>query len=217
MTHGAPAPYWTEDGIKYVPPNYVYEQKREFKFGSSILYLPSMKINDDTIIYVLNIMGGRTDRVETYAKEMVEGFRKFVSDNFYYKITGVISAEGKSIPLVYEIAYLMDVPYIILRKSCKPYMGEKVLSARVKTITTDDFQDLYLDNKDLVNITGEKLVFVDDVISSGATLHACEKIANLAGGSVVASMVMAIEGDYKPSIPTFSLGKLPIIKLVKNE
>jgi adenine phosphoribosyltransferase len=212
MTHGAPAPYLQPVyGVEYVPTHYVYQNLREFKFGSSTLRLPALKVNDDTIIYVLNIMGGDARTIKKYASELIDGF----NTKFGIDADGFVSAEGKSIPLVYEIAYQEDKSYVIFRKSCKPYMGAKVLSAKIKTITTGD-EELYLDNKDLVNISNKKLVFIDDVISSGATLKACEKIVSMAGGRIVGCISMAIEGDYMPTLPTYSLGILPIIKLVKN-
>jgi adenine/guanine phosphoribosyltransferase-like PRPP-binding protein len=204
MTHGAPAPYTLRKQ---------YEENKAFQFGSTKLTLPALKINDNTVIYVLNILGGNTDCIPIFAGELLYGIDFDKSMRNVMPIAGFISAEGKSIPLVYEIANQAELPYIILRKTCKPYMGEKVLSVRVKSTTTPDEQELYLDNKDLKWVRNERLVFVDDVISSGATFNACEKIVNMAGGQIVGSLAMAIEGDYEPTIPTYSLAKLPIIKI----
>jgi len=208
MTHGAPAPYYIV-GHDNLPEYLPYEVTKEFVFGDKVLTLPALKINKDTVIYVLNIMGGQPEDIQWYAENLSNGFYRT------YKIDydGFISAEGKSIPLVYEIAFQETLPYTILRKSCKPYMGEKVLSARVKSTTTPDQQELYLDNKDLVNILNKRLMFVDDVITTGATLNACEKIVSMAGGKIVGVVAMALEGSYEPSIPTYFLCRLPIIKL----
>jgi adenine phosphoribosyltransferase len=203
MTHGAPAPYILSKE---------YEKTKTFQFGSTKLTLPALKINDNTVIYVLNIMGGNPEYITIFATDLLYGidFDKIMHD--VMPIDGFISAEGKSIPLVYEIASQAELPYIILRKTCKPYMGENVLSTKVKSTTTPDEQELYLDNKDLKWVKDKRLIFIDDVISSGATFNACRKIVNMAGGQIVGSLAMAIEGDYEPTIPTYSLAKLPIIK-----
>lgn len=209
MTHGAPAPYNT------LPEE--YEKEKAFQFGSTTLTLPALKINKDTVIYVLNIMGGNPDFVVNYATDLCYALETDKNIDRIKPINGIISVEGKSIPLVYEIAAQSGLSYVILRKSCKPYMGERVLSTKVKSTTTFDEQELYLDNKDLTWIHKHRLVFIDDVISSGATLKATEKIVNMAGGTIVACLAMAIEGDYVPTIPHYSLAKLPVIKLKSDE
>ena len=204
MTHGAPAPYSTP---------LEYEKTKTFQFGTTKLTLPALKINDNTVIYVLNIMGGVPDYIPIFASELLYALDFDRSMRGVMPIDGFISAEGKSIPLVYEIAIQAELPYVVLRKSCKPYMGERVLSTKVKSTTTPDEQELYMDSKDLKWLINKRLVFVDDVISSGATFNACEKIVNMAGGQIVGSLVAAIEGNYSPTVPTYSLAKLPVIKI----
>jgi adenine phosphoribosyltransferase len=209
MTHGAPAPYINSKNLPY-------GMTKEFQFGTTKLILPALKINDDTVIYVLNIMGGKPDFIAIYAGDLLYGLDLDKSMVDVMPIDGFISIEGKSIPLVYEMANQAELPYVILRKSCKPYMGEKVLSTRFKSTTTSDIQELYLDNKDLKWLVNKRLVFVDDVISSGATFVACEHIVRMVGGSIVGCLAMAIEGNYTLPIPSYFLCRLPIIKLTKQ-
>ena len=44
----------------------------------------------------------------------------------------LVTAEAKSIPLIYEMSALMGVPYVILRKDYKSYMGD-ALSAEASS------------------------------------------------------------------------------------
>lgn len=208
MTHGAPSPYL---------PSETYEKTQIFRFGSTNIRLPSLKINDDTVIYVLNIMGGDPSHIVNYATDLCFGFDNILSKRNILPVDGFISAEGKAIHLVYEVALQAERPYTILRKSCKLYMGDNVISEKINTPTTIGGQELYLDNKDLRYVSGKRLVFIDDVISSGATLEASQKIVQKAGGEIVGCMAMAIEGNYKPNIPSYFLTYLPIIKIGKNE
>jgi len=71
-------------------------------------------------------------------------------------------------------------------------------------------------NKDLINVANKHLIFVDDVITTGATLRACREIVDTVGGCVVGCMAMALEGNYKPTIPTYYLCNLPVIKIEKK-
>jgi len=207
MTHGAPAPYLILEE---------YEKTKTFQFGTTKITLPALKISDSIVIYILNIMGGNPEFITVFANDLLYGIDTDKNMRGVIPINGFISAEGKSIPLVYEIANQAELPYVILRKSCKPYMGEKVLSAKVHSVTTPDEQELYLDNKDIKWINGKRLVFVDDVISSGATLRATEKIVNMASGNIVGCLAMALEGSYEPTVPTYFLCRLPIIKLERK-
>ena len=204
MTHNAPSPYYfiTE-----------YEKTKKFKFESTMLTLPALKINDDTVIYVLNIMGGSPPfPIVNVAIDLSYGF-----DKLNISFDGFITAEGKSIPLIYELAFSYDLPYTVLRKFYKPYMGDKIINSKVKSTTTPEEQMLYLDNKDLINVADKKLVFVDDVITTGATLRACREIVDSLGGCIVGCMAMALEGDYRPTIPTHYLCRLPVLKIKKDK
>ena len=57
----------------------------------------------------------------------------------------LITAEAKSIPLIHEMARLNgNQKYILARKYPKLYMRD-ILTAKVRSITTDKEQTLYLD------------------------------------------------------------------------
>ena len=50
-----------------------------------------------------------------------------------------MTTEAKSIPLAYALSVESGLPYIVLRKSYKPYMGETTGREMVTTITLDSF------------------------------------------------------------------------------
>jgi len=121
------------------------------------------------------------------------------------------TAEVKSVPLVYEIARNLKLPYIVLRKIVKPYMFGAVRST-VTTITTGKPQDLWLDGKDKDLLKGKKVILVDDIVSTGATLYGMRKLVKKAGGRVVAEVAIFTEGDPKKWKDIISLGNLPVFK-----
>ncbi len=122
----------------------------------------------------------------------------------------LVTAEAKSIPLIYEISALMNLPYVVLRKSYKSYMGDALKTTTV-SITTGREQTLYLDEKDNELIQGRRVIIIDDVISTGSTLKGMENLVKLAGGEVCAIAAVFTEGDADRS-RILALGNLPIFK-----
>ena len=123
----------------------------------------------------------------------------------------MLTAEAKSIPLIYEMARQAGMnDYIVARKGVKVYM-ENVLSVEVKSITTDHIQHLYLGDNEVSKIKGKKVLIIDDVISTGESLSAMEELVNEAGGITVGKMTVLAEGDAKNIEDNTFLGELPLI------
>lgn len=121
----------------------------------------------------------------------------------------LITAESKGIPLAYEISRQNGKKYILARKSQKLYMSNPV-AVDVKSITTSNIQRLYLDGNDLDYLRGKRVLIVDDVISTGESLHALEELVNKAGGNIVAKAAVLAEGDAADRKDILFLEKLPI-------
>ena len=92
------------------------------------------------------------------------------------EIDYVVTAEAKGIPLANEVSRLLGLPYyIVARKSIKPYMNAPITD-EVNSITTQKTQALCLDGKDALAIKGKRVAIVDDVISTGESLSAVERL-----------------------------------------
>ena len=122
----------------------------------------------------------------------------------------LITAESKGIPLVYEMAKQSGNPtYILARKSPKLYM-KNVIKTEVKSITTARVQTLFLDQEDMDRMQGKRILIVDDVISTGESLHALEILVERAGGIVAGKMAILAEGDAIGREDLLYLQKLPL-------
>ena len=152
-------------------------------------------------IAILNILGD-TEFVQVCAKELATKLKDVDYDV-------LVTAEAKSIPLAYAVSAETKKPYVVLRKSYKPYMGDAI-SAETLSITTGQPQTLILDEKDRDLIKGGKVVIVDDVISTGSTLQGMRMILNKAGANVVAETATFTEGDRAQWNNIISLGHLPL-------
>lgn len=107
----------------------------------------------------------------------------------------IITAESKGIPLAHEMARQEGANrYLLARKATKLYM-KNVFGVEVDSITTDHRQHLYLDGADAEFMKGKRVLIVDDVISTGESLKALEKLVEAAGGNIVGRMAILAEGD----------------------
>jgi adenine phosphoribosyltransferase len=152
-------------------------------------------------IAILNILGD-TELVEACSKALAAKL-----SNVKYDV--LLTAETKSIPLVHALAVETKKPYVVLRKSFKPYMGD-VLRTETLSITTGEPQYLYLDEKDLALMKDKKVVIVDDVISTGSTLQGMHLLSQKAGAQVVADAAVFTEGERAKWSNVISLGHLPV-------
>lgn len=163
--------------------------------------LPLFEVAPNVRIAVFNLLGD-TEIVEAAAAGLARRLEGTATDV-------LVTAETKSVPLVYELARRTGKPWVILRKQYKPYMGETV-TAETVSITTGHPQTLHLDEKDRPLVEGKGVVLVDDVISTGSTLDGMRSVVREAGGHVVAEAAVFTEGDSRQVEGIVSLGHLPL-------
>jgi adenine phosphoribosyltransferase len=163
-------------------------------------HLPLFEVAPGVRIAIFNMLGD-TYVVKAAAAALAERLKG--SDGRI-----LVTAEAKGIPLIYEMSALMGLPYIVLRKTYKSYMGEAI-SAETVSITTGKPQQLYLDEKDIALINTHPVILVDDVISTGSTLQGMEKVVEVAGGRVASIAAVFTEGDTDWS-HVITLGNLPV-------
>ncbi len=152
-------------------------------------------------IAIINILGD-TELVEAASIELAPKLAAYSPDV-------LVTAEAKSIPLAHALSVRMKLPYIVLRKSYKPYMGV-ALQSETLSITTGKPQTLFLDEKDHELISGKRVVLVDDVISTGSTLQGMRLIMSKANAHVAAEAAIFTEGDRAQWTNVIALGHLPV-------
>lgn len=162
--------------------------------------LPLCKVNDELYIGAFVIFGD-PELTCACATALLEK-----APEYDYLIT----AEAKSIPLIHEMARQNgNQRYIVARKYPKLYMRD-ILTAKVRSITTDKVQTLHLDGNEAAMMKGKRVLIVDDVISTGESLHAIEELVNMSGGEIVGKMCILAEGDATKRPDIIYLEKLPL-------
>lgn len=177
--------------------------------------------------YILNVLGleRKLPVLPAPNGDMIAGFNP-VGDMQLLKAAGVdlvrqikkggnkcdiiLTTELKGVPIAQEVANLMGVDYVCLRKEKKCYManprqidGESITSGRVNYFISED---------DEQKLLGKNVVFVDDVFSTGKTLRSIFHYAKRAGFTVTCSANILKEGEkiIEDKIETgFIFGDIP--------
>lgn len=162
--------------------------------------LPLCPISDELMIGAFVIFGD-VELTEACARDLL----KIAPEHDV-----IITAESKGIPLVYEMARQHgENKYLIARKAPKLYM-KNVFTTEVRSITTAKKQILCVDQDDVEFMKGRRVLIVDDVISTGESLRAVEKLVADAGGEVVGRMAILAEGDARYRKDILYLEELPL-------
>ena len=163
-------------------------------------HFPLFEVAPGVRIAIFNMLGD-TFVVKAAAAALAEQLKDIPAEV-------LVTAEAKSIPLIYEMSALMGLPYVVLRKTYKSYMGDAI-SAETHSITTGNSQTLYLDEKDRELIAGKKVILVDDVVSTGSTLQAMQEVIDRAEGDISKVAAIFTEGDADWS-HVIALENLPV-------
>lgn len=162
--------------------------------------LPLCRVNDNLYIAAF-IMFGDVEVTKAAAKELLKRAPE-------YDI--MITAESKSIPLIYEMARQSGAEnYIIARKGPKVYMQD-IHTTYLNSITTENRQMLCIGKDAADAMAGKRVLIVDDVISTGESLTALETLVSEVGGEIVGKMAVLAEGDAAKREDIIFLEPLPL-------
>ncbi len=163
-------------------------------------HLPLCKVSDD--LYIAGfVMFSDVEITEAAAKALLEKAPEF---------DVILTAESKGIPLAYEMAKQAgNCTYIVARKGQKVYM-EDIITVNVNSITTAATQQLCLGRKESDMLKGRRVLIVDDVISTGESLAALEKLNSEVGGKIAGKMAVLAEGAAADRDDIIFLEKLPV-------
>ncbi len=162
--------------------------------------LPLCKVSDDLYIAAFIIFSD-VEMTKAAAKELLAQAPEFDI---------MVTAEAKSIPLIYEMARQAGVnDYVVARKGPKVYM-DNLISTEVDSITTDHIQTLCIGQKEIDQIKGKRVLIIDDVISTGESINSIELLVNKAGGNIVGKMAILAEGEAAHRDDIVCLGELPV-------
>ncbi len=131
----------------------------------------------------------------------------------------ILTTELKGLPVAQEVARVLGVDYVCLRKELKCYManarqteGESITSGKTNYFISEDDEN---------KLIGKNVVFVDDVFSTGSTFKSISNYAEKTGFKLTCSATILKEdkldniGKIKSGflfngIPNYFCGFLPL-------
>ena len=178
----------------------------ELKTEDEVMQLPLMR-DGGLCLYALNLMGkGRLNR--SFGRALAQKLKAYAG-----RFDVIVAVEAKSLALVQELAQFLGADeYVVLRKSHKLYMGKNALKVDSGSVTTPGQQALWLDEYDIPLLKGKRILFVDDVISTGKTKTAADELFTMVQAAVTVVACVATEGKAMEAAPEnwVRLGHIPL-------
>jgi adenine phosphoribosyltransferase len=158
--------------------------------GGVVRELPLVKVSEDLwIASNADLILGDIEFIQAAAELMLDKVRRYDPEI-------LVTPEAKAIAFAYELAKkLGHKRLVIARKSLKAYMTDYLIE-ECSSITTKAEQVLILVKEDVDRIRGKRVCLIDDVVSTGGTITALERLVERAGGIVVCRAAIWIEGPW---------------------
>ncbi|MDO6723314.1 phosphoribosyltransferase family protein [Celeribacter halophilus] len=135
----------------------------------------------------------------------------------------VIGSATLGIPVAMDVSRHLGLDqYVILQKSPKFHLAD-ALEEPVRSITTDKPQRLLLDRRQISLLQGRRVVVVDDVIATGASMSAAMRLVRRAGAKILAVGSILTEGNRwrealaQDAALVHRLGHIPQFRIVDGE
>lgn len=165
--------------------------------GSETRDLPIVRLGNVSVA-LLNLLGDTA---------LTEAAAELLAQVLPAGVEVLVTPEVKAVPLAHAISVRTGLPYVVVRKTRKPYMLEPITRS-VVSITTGKPQDLVIDGADVARMRARKVVIIDDVVSTGATWSSLMALLAEIEAQVLGTVVVFTEGDARDDI--IALGHLPL-------
>jgi len=135
-----------------------------------------------------------------------------------YDFYSFVTVQTKSCGLTQAISAPFKT-YLELRKSYKGFMKEPK-HITVRSITTEEEQELWIGKEKYEPFQGKKLCFIDDVVSTGGTVDSVLAMAREIGFEISVIACVLTEGEKRTEykgIPLISLDNIPLPGLIGKE
>lgn len=122
----------------------------------------------------------------------------------------IVVPATKPVPYAWHFAHALGFNLVVIRKEIKPYFPERIEFSG-KSITSFSENTFYISADDIEYLKGKKVIFFDDVLSSGGTYEACKHfLLGKAQCAELRSLFIFKEGEsYKEGAEVTWCGFIP--------
>ncbi len=142
--------------------------------------------------------------------ELVEEAARLLKERVPEEAEMLFSLECSPVPLVHRLAQLTELPYVVARKRRRAYMEDPLIQ-EVPSLTLGASDTLWLDRRWAERIMNRKVALVMDVVSSGGTMKALDRLVQRAGGKVVGRLAVFQQGKREFDGEVDYLYEIPIL------
>lgn len=181
------------------------------RIGSQTLDLPVVDVGGGVAIALLITVDQGLHFLQTAGRELAEASRDAQPEI-------VVTAATLGIPVAIEVTRALGIDdFVVLHKSPKIHLADAV-SAGLTSITSRGEQRLMLDRARVDAVRGRRVLFVDDILSTGGSAGAALDILAEVGAEVTGAAFLAVEGAEgldaltARGVPVYSLGELPLLE-----
>lgn len=132
--------------------------------------------------------------------ELTEAAGKALADEIPEDVDILVMPDGKAQGLLHVVQREAWLPAILIRKERKSYLVEPVLEVTTTSVTTTRRHAFYLGADDAATLQGKTVAILDDVMSTGGTIHAIKELLHAAGAVKTYILVVANEGQPRKDI-----------------
>lgn len=179
--------------------------------GTQRKELPIVPLNDELAIALMITVDHGVKFIEQASCELAELLKPFAIDC-------VVSVATMGIPVALEVTRALGLDdYMILQKTPKIHLSDAI-DVQVRSITTEANQSLLLDRERLEAVAHRRVAVVDDVISTGASIHAALRLLHAVDAIPVAIGTLLAEGNVwrstlgEDASLVQSLGAIPLFR-----